>query len=369
MKKSIFLVLVCLSVLSCKKEEQEDNLEPAVNQDVPEFYLNSDRNEPSITVMFNQQDGILYPRDMDVNPVDNRLWIMNKGFTGSEFVIVTDLGESTQTIEKRRDSHSSHFVVNGTALAFSELNTFATSPEIKNTVADASSTFMGPALWSGDLSIFAMVNQSNWDPNKPLGSHLDMLHQSPFSMGILHDKENSYYVLDGWNGNLCYYQFIDDHGPGAEYHADGRINRYSDVKFTRENGIPSHMAKATDQNVLYFCQTSAGKVMRVDVSEAKFSRHLQAPNEILAEYKEYLGSGVKAVASGLQKPSGLAIVENRMFVSEYSSGKILVYDLKSGEKIASLQTGEKGVTGLKLIDGKLWFVSSVSNKVCMIEPR
>ena len=68
-------------------------------------------------------------------------------------------------------------------------------------------SFTGPALWSGNLDIYAKPSGGN-------GSHLDMLHGSPFSMGIASEKENAYWVFDGYNQHIVRYDFGGDHGPG-----------------------------------------------------------------------------------------------------------------------------------------------------------
>mgnify|MGYP000604439375 CR=1 FL=1 len=207
MKKSIiYIFLLSLFIIgSCKKEETAEPIDLGVS-DLPEFYIGSAHNDPLVEEVLGVLDGVYLPRDLDFKPNKNELWVMNKGIGGSDFVIIQRPGQDDQNIIKRKDSHSGHFVVNGSAMAFSNINTFATSPEVKNTTSDPNSTFMGPALWSGDLSIFANIYQSNWAPNKPLGSHLDMLHQSPFSMGIAHDMNNAFWVLDGYNENIFFYK-------------------------------------------------------------------------------------------------------------------------------------------------------------------
>ncbi len=366
MKTKSIILLAVLATAACKKEE----IQETYVSDVPEFYLTPDNSTPIVEPWLGLLDGILSPRDLDFKPGTNELWVMNKGSNGSDFVIIKGAGSSSQSIIKRKDSHSSHFVPNGTAIAFSDINTFATTPEIKNTVSDPNSTFMGPALWSGDLNVFAMVNQSNWDPNKPLGSHLDMLHQSPFSMGIAHEAGNSFWVLDGHNGNLCHYEFHDDHGPGGDDHRDGRIFRYEDLSFTRVNDIPSHIIMDKNSGKLYMCDTYNGTVVMIDPSTASATTKLTAPNEILDRYYKMEGATSSVFASGLQQPSGIDINGNRLFVSDYKTGIIHVYNLETKEEIATLDTGSDGITGIKVSkDNRLWFVNYLTNKLYQVIPK
>ena len=64
---------------------------------------------------------------------------------------------------------------------------------------------MGPALWPSSLSHFAIENQNTG--NGLLGSHIDMLHGSPYGVGIAHDYDNVYWYNDGYYGELVRYDF------------------------------------------------------------------------------------------------------------------------------------------------------------------
>ena len=89
------------------------------------------------------------------------------------------------------------------AIAFSDDNiNFATSTGIQdaNHTTPVPGIFAGPTLWSSDLNVFAMPSGGN-------GSHLDMLHQSPNSMGIAHEADNIFWVYDGYNQNIVQYNF------------------------------------------------------------------------------------------------------------------------------------------------------------------
>jgi hypothetical protein len=369
-KKISLLFCCCIFLFACKDDEQAPPITESISP-VPELFLNGDLNQPSLEVVLDRSNGqINQPRDLAFNPERDELWVMNKGTSGSEFIIISKPGKAEQSFEKRRDSHSSHFVVNGTALAFSDENTFATTPEIKNTVADPNATFMGPTLWSSDLSVFAMVNQSNWAPNKPLGSHYDMLHQSPFSMGVAHDEHNSFWVFDGWNGNLVRYHFHADHGPGGEDHRDGEIFRHSDVELTRVPDVPSHMIVDKKTDFIYICDTKNGKVIRVDPTTSGFVKKLTAPNEILAKYEEWNGSTVTTVIEGLNKPCGIALSANRLFVSDYESGMIHVIDINTNEEIAEFDTGLTGTTGIEISpEGALWLVNYSKSTLVKVVPK
>ena len=139
--------------------------------------------------MADSSDGLDRPQDLDFHPSAERgfeLWIVNKGTedTGSDVVILHDAGKPTQQSEHRIDGNAWHFMNLTTALAFSDDNgNWTESPEITD-ANHSGGTFTGPSLWSSDLSVFAMPSGGN-------GSHLDMLHQSPNSMGIAHEVDGA----------------------------------------------------------------------------------------------------------------------------------------------------------------------------------
>jgi hypothetical protein len=194
----------------------------------------------TLTTIGNTANQVNQPRDLDFKPNSNELWVCNYGAAqGGSMVTFYNAGLPNQTSQYRKDTHSGHFMVYPSAMAFGDNGEWAAVSEIQNTNT-ASPTFMGPALWLSDTSIFAKVFQNNWTPGYPLGSHIDMLHQSPFAMGIAHDSLKVYYVMDGYNGNICRYDFVQDHGPGYDDHSAGMIWRYTDVPVGRVADMPSH---------------------------------------------------------------------------------------------------------------------------------
>ena len=74
-----------------------------------------------------------------------------------------------------------------------------------------------------------------------LGSHYDMLHESPLCMGIAWEKDNVYWVFDGHNQSIARYDFQEDHGMGFDDHSDGIIGKYVTGEIQREPDIPSHL--------------------------------------------------------------------------------------------------------------------------------
>ena len=325
------------------------------------------------TNIVGSTDQVSAPRDLDFKPHTNELWVMNRGTSaGGSFVIVHDAGLPGQTDEYRKDTHSGHFMIQASAMAFSPNLEFAAVNEVQNT-ATPTSTFMGPALWNSDLNIFATVFQNNWETGRPLGSHIDMLHQSPFAMGIASDSAKVYWVMDGHNGNICRYDFVQDHGPGYDYHGAGKIWRYTDVPVTRVANIPSHMILDRENGWLYFIDGGAKQVKRMNVHTGAESGNLTVPStagEPLAGYKRVLGATVEVVDTWTTQPCGIEYSEGRLLVSDHTNGDIRVYDVTGTPTLmGTIATGQASIMGLKIgPDGRIWFVNNSQNKVVRIDP-
>ena len=330
---------------------------------------------PVYTVIASSSNSVNQPQDLDFKPHTNELWIVNRGNTnGGSNVIIYNAGETDQSSEYRKDSHSGHFMIYPNAIAFGDNGNFANTNEIQNT-ANPTSTFMGPALFSGDTSIFAKIFQNNWVSGLPLGSHLDMLHQSPFSMGIAHDSANIYWVFDGHNGNLCKYDFAGDHSPGYDDHSNGLIWRYTDVPLTREANVAGHMILDKATGWLYIVDAGTKKIKRVNTNTGSISGTLNVPStspEPLAGFWEVTGSVVETIDSFLSsQPCGIDLYNGRLIVGDYGNGDITVYDISGStpSKLGTIATGQVGMAGVKIgPDGKIWFVNNTQNNVIRIDP-
>lgn len=325
------------------------------------------------TNIVTSADQVSQPRDLDFKPNSNELWVLNKGGTGgSATVIVHNTGMMGQTDEYRKDTHSGHFTIYGSAMAFSENGEWAAVSEIQNT-SSPTSTFMGPALWSGDPYIYAEVFQNNWASGEPLGSHLDMLHQSPFAMGIASDSAKVYWVMDGHNGNICRYDYVEDHGPGYDDHGAGKIWRYIDVPVTRVANIPSHMVMDRENGWLYFIDGGTKQIKRLNVNSGTVTGNLTVPStasEPLASYKKVEGALVEVVDTWTTgQPCGIDYMMDRLIVSDNTSGDIKMYDVMGAPMLmGTIATGQPGIMGLVVgHDGSIYFANYTGNKVVRIE--
>ncbi|HPF90340.1 MAG: hypothetical protein H6592_13205 [Flavobacteriales bacterium] len=326
------------------------------------------------TNIVTSSDQVSQPRDLDFKPYTNELWVMNRGGSnGGSMVIVRNAGMPDQVSEYRKDSHSGHFMVQACAMAFSDNGEWAAVSEVQNT-ASASSTFMGPALWSGDPGNFATVFQNNWVTGYPLGSHLDMLHQSPYAMGIASDSLKVYWVMDGHNGNICRYDFVADHGSGYDDHSAGKIWRYTDVTVSRVPNIPSHMVLDRVDHWLYYIDGGTKQIKRLNTMSGDVTGNLSVPstsNEPLSSYKKVENATVEIVDTWTEgQPCGMDYVDGRLIVSDNTTGDIRIYDVTGTPALlGTVATGQAGIMGVKVgPDGRIWFAHYTGNKVVRIDP-
>jgi len=331
---------------------------------VPEFGTEETRR--FMVIGSGPDDSLDVPRDLEFHPDrPNELWTVNRAFDGT--VIFFDPGTPEQRSEKRMDVYGYHFMEEVAAMAMGANNTFATIQETNNTYNHnyPGNNFMGPTLWPADLNVYAVVNQNN----DLLGSHLDMQHETPFGMGIAHDHENVYWVFDGYHGDIVRYDFAQDHGAGHDDHSDGIVRRYSEVQVKRVPDVPSHLILNKESGWLYINDTGNKRILRLDTRSGKVAEALFQEMEPLAEYSRMSGAAFGVlVDKGLKEPSGIALYQGRLFVTDYATGEIIAYTLH-GDEIGRIQTGAAGIMGITVgPDGKLWFVDATANTVVRIDP-
>ena len=168
--------------------------------------------------------------DPALAPISTSLGVL--GMTGlTAFVGIVDIGEvaliqdatgDSPEVTMKEDGNAWHFMRRPTSIAFGTNGNLATCGEARTAnYEDQPSNYNGPTLWSSDPAIFGV-------PPKPgqNGTHLDMLHETPFCMGIAHERDNVYWTFNGELGALDRYDFNEPHQIGGEDHADGELFRY-----------------------------------------------------------------------------------------------------------------------------------------------
>lgn len=321
--------------------------------------------------MGSSSDGLDKPTDLDFHPVLTRkeLWVINKKTeaNGGSTTTYYDAGEPNQTSETRKDGNNWHFMSLPTGIAFGENENFANSSGVFDANHDGGTPFSGPALWSSDPAIYAQPSGGN-------GSHLDMLHESPECQGIAHGKGNAYWVFDGYSNDIVMYDFKEDHGPGNSYHSDAILHRYADDQVAKDpaDKVVSHLVLDKSSGWLYVVDHGNDRVFRIDVNSGTVGgQPTYIGGEPVAEYRYITGyTQENVVTSGLQKPAGIDIVEDRMIVSDYETSDIIIYDISSmpATELGRISTGATGIMGVKIgPEGRIWYVDYDSNKLYRVE--
>ena len=327
-------------------------------------------------------DGLNNPRDLDFHTSQNRnneLWVINENSAtfdsnfGGSTVTYYNAGFEDQWVDYRKDSYSAHFMNTASAIAFSNNGGFANTLDVQDANGNQNGYFSGCTLWDSDTSVYARVNQNGSE----LGSHWDMLHQSPYSVGIAAEVDNIYWLFDGYNNTIAKYDFQEphpDHEHGGEDHSDGIIYRYDEIEVERASGLSSHMVIDQISGALYICDTGNQRILKMNTNSGSINYNLTPYGESIQGYYSMHGAEYEIIIdSGLISPTGIDIYDNYLLVSDYSSGEIIVYDISQPniiQELKRLQTNMMSdVMGIKVgPDGSIWYVCTNSNKLYQMLP-
>jgi DNA-binding beta-propeller fold protein YncE len=267
-----------------------------------------------------------------------------------------------------------HFFAQPSALAFGAPNEFATihetnaetqeyDPNLPDVIIDP--VFMGPVLQTTDRTFYTSGGQG----------HLDMLHNTPLGMGIAWEKNRVYWVFDGFHSSITRYNFNTDHGPAGADHEDGNVARYIEGEVKRNADIPSHMEFDPETDLLYIADTGNNRILVLDTTTGKAGGPIQPNFDGGGQY--YINNAeswtlVEGADVGMEAPSGLALYQGMVVVSDNQNSTIYAFDLQDGSKVDWLDT-ELPSGSLMGIDfdstGDLWLVDALANQVLRIQPR
>jgi len=329
-----------------------------------------------ITTIATADDGIASPIDLDFgrSPMNaNDLWVVTAEPKGHAMAIIHQAGTPQQVIRKKKDSRAYHFMWRTMGIAMGTNGSFATAQNGEPGNNDLNYMFMGPTLWSADTAVFASRYQNT---DAYLASHLDMLHQSPWGLGIAHDTANVYWVLDARYKDICRYDFRDPHEVGGTDHRDGIIRRYSDVAITpAERGRPAHIDLDPTTGFLYYIDPGAGSVHVLETRTGSVDSPLVPPRESsenLAEFTSMSGAVTRKVVSKglLKEPVGLDVYGSRLLVGDRATGLIHVYAIRDTTLTykGAITTGATALYGITVgPDGRIWFVDNAVGMVGRID--
>lgn len=330
-----------------------------------------------LVVVADASDGLNEPQDLAFNPEDpDTLWVVNRA--DDSVTQIFDARGDRRT-EHIIDPYALHFMERVSSIAFGGFSTFGTCQDSRNTYNNQSNPddFMGPALWSSDPAVFGISNpeavedlSEMFGGHVDLGSHLDMLHESPLCVGIDWHADNVYWVFDGKDGALVRYDFRGDHGPGYDDHSDGIIYRYVSGQLKRVAGTVGHVVVDEDNRRVLVADTGNARIVALDLDSGTPGREL--PKREAGTVHQQMDDAVLTVVvgEGLVRPAGLARIDEHLVVTDAGTGKIHIYT-DDGNLVSTLDTGRgdgalAGVYGESL--DELWFVDADADEVLLLTP-
>jgi peroxiredoxin len=341
------------------------------------------------TVVAGPDDGINAPVDLAFNRSllhGNDLWVVHDETNrGTGMAILYNAMHDVEKIELRKDSRANHFMWRTQALAFGDNGAFATAQNGEPGNGQLQYLFMGPTLWSSDTAIFARAYQGSQDF---LASHLDMLHQAAWCLGIAHEQRNVYWVSDARNGRLYRFDFADPHEVGGTDHRDGVVRRYDGATLTPgQRGVPAHMETyvvpgadfGMTAHVVIYVDPGARAVRGFLSSTAVRAGGITAipeQDELLKENSRYdEGSWWTLADTGLIEPVGLAVhkASRRVLVGDRATGRIHIYERMSSNELrakhlGTIQTSAEELLGLEVDStGRIWYVDRAKHQVVRLD--
>jgi len=333
----------------------------------------------TVTVIGSSDDGLRNPRDLGFNPeVPGELWVVS----GSDdaMVIFDDAGGPNQASERLIDPYALHFMDYPSSIAFGAPMTFGTCQESGNTYngQGKANYFMGPTLWSSNRDIFAESNPEAvqyltdlYGFHTDLGSHLDMLHESPYCMGMAWERDNVYWVFDGHNGAIGRYDFAVDHGVGYDDHSDGLISKYVTGSILRVEDVPSHLEFEHETSYLYIADTGNNTIKVLDTLTGQPGSDLRKKESGTEHYEvddAEMWNLIHGEDHGMVAPSGLALVGEVVLITDNATSTIWAFTVE-GELIdhLTLDVEPGGLMGIwaDSLD-EIWVTDAVGKQVLRI---
>jgi len=282
--------------------------------------------------------------------------------------VVSDATSGTPSAVLKQDGNAWHFMRRPTAIAWGEELLFATCGEAltDNYEDDGDDTpYAGPALWSSDPAIFGVEPLPTQN-----GTHLDMLHETPYCMGIAHEAANAYWTFNGLAGSLDRVDFHAPHAIGGEDHDDGEVHRYIAGQLLRVPEVPSHLVYDSARSLVYVADTGHGRVLSVDPSTAVPGDDIKYYERLAARGEMDGATATALIPPGqLQTPSGITLADDVLYVTDNATSRIHSFDT-TGKALRIFDTGLPGgsLAGIVLgPDGSLYVADRLSGNAYRVD--
>lgn len=268
----------------------------------------------------------------------------------------------------KTDGNAWHFMRRPSAIAFGDNGNLATCHEYRTgNYDDQAADYIGPTLWSSDPTIFGV---------KPLpsqnGTHLDMLHSTPYCVGIAHERDNIYWLFNGDLGALDRYDFKEPHPIGGEDHADGELWRYVEGELSRVPGTPSHLVMDKPTGILYVVDSGNSRIVGLDTATGVENGTVPSNDGLLVRARMQDAKLEVIVPAGtLERPSGIALSQNVLFVTDSATSLVHAFS-RDGDHVGSVETGLPAGTLAGVAvgpDDRLYLSDLATGNAYRLEPR
>lgn len=324
-----------------------------------------DRSAASVTLTVVMTSPLNKPTGLAFNPKrPDELWITDAG--DDSFSV---FNTATATAVSLPDD-SDHFLDNPVSLSFTDHDTIATCQDSRDdrNGSQRADDHMGPSVFPASAGDMEATGLS--------ANHLDMVHHTPYCMGVVTTTGTEAWVFNGRHGSLDRYDFHEYHAPGDDDHSDSETWRYAQGQVKRVAEIPSHLAYDPQSKTLYIADTGNGRIGKLDVS-APPSNAVLVTKKTSMDGPLYRMEGatvadlVPATAGQVTRPSGIALRNGIVFVSDAANGRLSAFDAATGELVNSLETAlpDGAATAIAFgPDGKLYVADRLGNRVLRIDP-
>lgn len=275
--------------------------------------------------------------------------------------------EPVPTAVLKQDGNAWHFMRRPTSIAFGDNGNLATCAEARTgNYEDEPIDYVGPTLWSSDPEIFGVKPQPGQN-----GTHLDMLHATPFCMGIAHERDNVYWTFNGKLGALDRYDFKEPHVIGGEDHSDGEVHRYVEGELARTPEVPSHLVVHDESGGVFVADTGHGRVVRLSPGTGEISGPISDNYDALRVAARIEGAELSEFASdGFVRPSGLAIHGGVLLVTDNATSRVHALALSDGAPLRTYDTGlaEGSLSGVAVgPDGRVYLTDLLAGSVYRVD--
>lgn len=322
-----------------------------------------------IETIATSEDGLDAPTDVAIqSDIPGNLWITNRNKDGITIVFDVDTSEGSSR-DVTGAPGSTHFLVQPSAIAFGVEGRMATAHDTdERTQSSTDEDFMGPTLWTTDTNEFDGGH----------ASHYDMMHNSPNAQGIAWERDNIYWVADGYHGSLTRYDFQMDHDAGGEDHSDGIIERHVEGALGYIDGVPGHLEIDHASSRLFACDPANHRVLWLDIATGERRGSLDDNYDFSEAYfMEGTDFDVFVDAANLTdvrmlEPSGIALGNGHVYVSDHGNTHLYAFDL-SGNLVdwidLSPMAPEGGLGGVAVdAAGRIYVTVMGANQLLRLSP-